>query len=169
MSLETRLHAVEEHTKLLNSKIDNLDVSALIDILHPVGEYYETSNEDFDPNVVWGGTWQLESEGMFHISGSTSGTYKVGTQGGSTKHKHGTSGHTLTVDEIPSHRHQTNDKVLIARSTAVFSNTPKYYGGNYETAYTNYVGGGKSHSHGDTGETTTLPPYTPVYRWHRTA
>lgn len=31
--------------------------SALLDMVHPVGSYYETSDATFDPNATWGGTW----------------------------------------------------------------------------------------------------------------
>ena len=30
---------------------------------HPVGEYYWTSNELFDPNESWGGTWERIQDG----------------------------------------------------------------------------------------------------------
>ena len=35
---------------------------SLLDLLHPIGEYYETSNTSFDPNVSWGGTWVKETD-----------------------------------------------------------------------------------------------------------
>ena len=38
-----------------------------------------------------------------------------------------------------------------------------------QTVYTGYTGGGGSHSHGDTGNASSLPPYLSVYAWKRTA
>lgn len=32
---------------------------AINDLIRPVGSYYETSDTSFDPNVTWGGTWEL--------------------------------------------------------------------------------------------------------------
>lgn len=32
-------------------------VNGLIDLVYPVGSYYETSNSNFNPNESWGGTW----------------------------------------------------------------------------------------------------------------
>ena len=32
-------------------------VQTMIDTVYPVGSYYETSDNTFDPNVVWGGAW----------------------------------------------------------------------------------------------------------------
>ena len=34
-----------------------------IDILYPIGSYFETSDMSFDPSEFWGGTWELETEG----------------------------------------------------------------------------------------------------------
>ena len=39
---------------------------------YPVGSYYETSDTSFDPNVAWGGTWELETQGQVHISAGSS-------------------------------------------------------------------------------------------------
>ena len=33
-----------------------------LDYTYPVGSYYETSNLNFNPNIVWGGIWELSSE-----------------------------------------------------------------------------------------------------------
>lgn len=53
MSIETRLHAVEEYLKILQTK-------SQLDYYYPVGSYYETSDASFIPNTAWGGTWASE-------------------------------------------------------------------------------------------------------------
>lgn len=63
------------------------DVMAIVNIVYPVGSYYETSDANFNPNAVWGGTWVLEAEGIVHISGTANGTYKVGTKYGANTKK----------------------------------------------------------------------------------
>lgn len=41
--------------------IKSIDAEAmLLDIFYPVGSYYDTSDENFNPNTVWGGSWTLE-------------------------------------------------------------------------------------------------------------
>ena len=40
----------------------------LIDLIYPVGSYYETSDDNFDPNESWIGTWEL-SDGKWHRVG----------------------------------------------------------------------------------------------------
>lgn len=96
------------------------------------------------------------------------------------------AGHTLTVNEIPSHRHTglDIDSVYIfgwdTGSTRGYRMDNASLGGLTNTANritTSYTGGGASHSHGNTGSTTpgntgsssNLPPYKVVYAWERTA
>ena len=67
MSIETRLHAVEEYLKILQTK-------SQLDYYYPVGSYYETSDASFDPNTAWGGTWVRANKGdKVLFSGDTSG------------------------------------------------------------------------------------------------
>lgn len=33
--------------------------TGLLNLIYPVGTYYETSDTDFDPNTSWGGTWEV--------------------------------------------------------------------------------------------------------------
>lgn len=64
------------------------NLMSIFDLFYPVGSYYETSDTSFNPNIVWGGTWELEAEGVVHISGTTNGSYRVGvgiTYGSNTK------------------------------------------------------------------------------------
>lgn len=36
-------------------KITSIQKSELLDFCHPVGEIFSTVNQDFDPNITWGG------------------------------------------------------------------------------------------------------------------
>lgn len=67
--------------------------SSWIDILHPVNSFY-ISYASTSPASLFGGTWT-------QITGAAiRGNNSVGYTGSDT--------HTLTVDEIPSHRHTQN-------------------------------------------------------------
>lgn len=47
----------------------NLIVERMNDIwqaVYPVGSYYETSDNDFDPVKDWGGDWEEVSPGRWH-------------------------------------------------------------------------------------------------------
>ena len=80
--------------------ITERSVKQLIDIIYPVGTYYETTNANFDPNVAWTGTtWQRITDGRVLIAGG--GDYSVGSNYGEKTHK-------ITTAEMPSHSHSAS-------------------------------------------------------------
>lgn len=157
----------------------------LLDFFYPVGSYYESSDTTFDPNVTWGGTWELEDEGLVHVSsGSNYAVSEDDQDGGSAQITYtptGTvEGHTLTVNQIPSHNHRAIRKWTSSANPATVAGNPSYgvvmanndtvSGASY--VYTTNTGGGQSHNHGFTGTQATLDnmqPYKVVNRWHRIA
>lgn len=124
---------------------------SIFDIFYPVGSYYETSDNTFDPNTAWGGTWVLEAEGNVHIGAGTN--YTIGNTGGEATH-------TLTVNEIPSHTHKTGIQNTAGALGTGSSTAYVYF--DQSTGYdTTATGGGQAHNN--------MPPYIVVNRWHRTA
>lgn len=130
----------------------------VLDNVYPVGSIYMNVNST-NPGTLFGGTWE-QIQGRFLLGMSSS--YPAGSQGGEAEH-------TLTVDEMPSHRH------IFARGYND-DNIPDYLGGSSasygiregsrdetSTSYytTNLVGGGQPHNN--------MPPYLSVYIWKRTA
>ena len=162
-----------------------ITTSALINIFYPVGSYYETSDGDFNPNTAWGGTWELEAQGLVHIGAGA--TYTIGSTGGSATHKHTTQSHKLTAAEsgLPAHTHTQakHRHELNTKWSSGSGSVEAYTMANNRTAgatrYTDYQtptinentakAATSAHSHGDTGETSTMQPYVAVNRWHRTA
>ena len=72
-------------------------VKQLIDIIYPVGTYYETTDNTFNPNTAWAGTtWQKITDGRVLIAGG--GDYTVGSNYGEKTHK-------VTIAEMPVHNH----------------------------------------------------------------
>lgn len=124
----------------------------LFDFIHPIGSYYETSDTAFDPNVSWGGTWVLETEGQVHVSAGTN--YIVGSTGGEATH-------TLTINEMPSHSHSYTK--YSGSGVQGASGTSYWVVGNPTDASlsTSTTGGGQAHNN--------MQPYIVVNRWHRTA
>lgn len=128
----------------------------LLDVIYPVGSYYETSDTNFNPNNAWGGTWQEDTKGRVLVaydSGDTSFD-NVGETGGSKylqKHKH------------------TEIDWLADTSYPLSLNTGDIQG----YAITNWssgVGTGRiGTNEAGTGESGNLQPYIVVKRWHRTA
>ena len=74
----------------------------LIDLFYPVGSYYETSDRNFNPNVVWGGTWVEDTQGYVTVGAGSDSTAPITLSVGS---KTGSANHSITTSEMPSHKH----------------------------------------------------------------
>ena len=131
----------------ISSFVNNLNFrqSSLIDFFYPVGSYYETSDISFDPNIAWGGTWNLEAEGQVHISAGTN--YTVGgaltdtTDGGSEfiqEHAHIFTNPTYTTAGAGSHSHAPGvaNRVFVTSTSGVeFTRHSRKQGTGAEVTY----------------------------------
>jgi len=105
-------------------------LAALLDTVHPVGEYWHTSS-DKTPTEIFGiGEWEEVQDRMLIGAG---GSYKQGTTGGSKTV-------TLTTSNLPSHTHSASSSSSGAhthtRGSMEISGGPIYthvqtLGGNY--------------------------------------
>lgn len=132
---------------------------SIFDIFYPVGSYYETSDDTFDPNVAWGGTWYKETEGQVHVSSGR--TYTV--TGADETHLInpetvvGTSDGGSTDAIIPYHNHSFTDPVIESSggstsgqssgSTGAASATTTSKASGSTGASSGSTGAGTSHSH----------------------
>lgn len=130
----------------------------LLDFFYPVGTMYYTENDDFNPATQWGGTWE-EIEGKFVLGCDSSDRVTSGLTGGEEKH-------TLTVDEIPSHKHNftkwaqgTGSDYSGGKVMSAFANGASLGGNSAVSTYN--TGGGSSHNN--------MPPYITAHIWKRTA
>jgi len=163
--------------------IESLQIAmaGLLNVFYPVGSYYETSDTVFNPNNEWGGTWELETEGLVHIGAGEN--YDVGDTGGEstvtlTKEQSGLPehGHGFTQPKIPNHHHSmgniwsngsgsssaytmSSNRTLSSRSTA----TDGGGGSCTDGAVINNTGADASQAHNN------MQPYIVVNRWHRIA
>jgi hypothetical protein len=81
--------------------------------------------------------------------GEAGGVAKPGSTWSQPTHVHATRPHTLTLSEIPSHRHPADP--YIGNFMGSGGNTHGEGGDSYGTRpYTGYAGGGAAHSHGNT-------------------
>lgn len=110
----TELGYLSGVTSNIQQQIDNISESYgdVINLLYPIGCYFETSNSDFNPNRSWQGTvWELEASGLVHVSADETdgGKYPVNSRGGSEQISYTPSGSNagtkLTVNEMPVHNH----------------------------------------------------------------
>lgn len=144
-------------------------IKELLNVFHPIGEYFETSDVNFDPNVSWGGTWVLDNDGTVLVSKSNNDGSKFNNLVGKII---GEENHILTADELAEHAHDEyidSNGVKVPYSLATgggesingaFTNlTVSSYAG--PAVLTGKVGENKAHNN--------IQPSKIIYRWHRTA
>ena len=136
----------------------------LLNLLHPVGSYY-WSSQSTNPGTLFGGTWTQVKDKFILAAGDS---YSVGATGGEAVHK-------LTVDEMPSHQHvqrmdNASGAVVTAGSDA----------GDGATSGGQWIDSSVLHWLKTTKQLTTMaaggdaahnnmPPYEVAYCWKRTA
>ena len=140
--------------------------ASFLNAIYPVGSIYISVNET-NPGTLFGGTWEQIKDRFLLACGDA---YINGKTGGRANHKHPTSEHTLTVDEMPSHAHSLMN-YNSAGDESGYKFVPNIGGGSkgFYNMGTAKNGGNKPHSHGDTGSANHMPPYLAVYMWKRTA
>lgn len=150
-----------------------------IDDIYPVGSIY-MSVSSTDPATLFGGTWAQIQDTFLLAAGAT---YAGGTSGGEASHHHGTKGHKLTAAEsgVPAHIHETANSMVVYNNASSVSTRMATSGSgtkislntalanNLNTYQNTAAAASSAHTHGDTEDTTTLPPYLAVYVWQRTA
>ena len=99
----TKIPAIDTKNNEQDSRISKLEskIASLLNSIYPVGSIYLSLTKS-PPSL--GGTWELIDEGKFLYSTTTTS----GETGGSLHHTHKTSGHVLTVGEMPMHKHTFN-------------------------------------------------------------
>lgn len=121
-------------------------------IAHPIGSYY-WSSDPTDPATLFGGTWEQVTDRFILAAGST---YKVGQTGGEATH-------ILTIDEMPSHNHESP---LLGYSGGSNGQGDDPFANRVDSGrsprdyYTKNAGGGQPHNN--------MPPYEVAYCWKRT-
>lgn len=138
--------------KELKDKVDRM-----WDYMYPVGSIYFSMIGKNPAETLGGGTWVLWGSGRVPVCVNT-GDPDFGTPGKTGGEKK----HTLTINEMPNHRHGVDNRTT--NQTA--SKTDGYimrgsYNGNSVASDTSYVGGGQAHN--------IMQPYITCYMWHRTA
>ncbi len=151
--LEEGIDALTENSRILDSRIEALenseiDMAAILNMVYPVGSIYISYNHT-NPQTLFGGSWTRLQDRFLYGAKSTD---TIGTTGGSSTHK-------LTIDEMPSHEHETYRSLNGASGTDRY--TPIKANSGYETTTTISEGGSKAHNN--------MPPYIKVSIWRRTA
>lgn len=135
--------------------IVNDNKTALVNLVYPVGTFYETDNVSFDPNVSWGGTWVEDSKGRVTVGLDESqpefeSILKIGGSKFLQKHMH-----WIVGNGKDSH-------VALGDSTWGWDNGVIPLRG--ENAGTHVIA-----DYAGEGDSENLQPYLVVKRWHRIA
>ena len=144
-----------------------------LDLYYPVGSIYQTSNANFDPNVTFGGTWELITNKFLIGAGDE---YENGAEGGSTEHTHkyGVMYHTYyyTVQMESGQggvlTMENGSETTLGTETTVIT-TDTVATNNANAASSKNVTAYAKSSIGYTGKESTIPPYKAVFMWERTA
>lgn len=128
---------------------------------YPVGSYYWTSDESFNPASIWSGSWEKMDAGMVLVSAGTNYPVSAGV------HKDGGSKDAI----VPSHNHSVGALSVPIKQEVNCSGTGGknlYYVNGSEQRYltvpahnTNYTGVSATNAN--------MPPYKNAYCWHRYA
>lgn len=131
-------------------------IKSFLDFFHPVGSIYISTSSTFNPQTAWGGTWKKTADGRCLIGASDK--YPLRSTGGEAEH-------TLTVNEMPAHRHYKsrvnwyNDLQTNGISVNIVAKSNLKVDGSDH--YTDYAGNSKAHNN--------MQPYLAVYIWERVA
>ena len=123
------------------------------DLIYPIGAIY-LSVSATNPATLFGGKWEQIKDRFLLAAGDT---YAIGTTGGEATHK-------LTVDEMPSHKHDLRaPSGNIAASGGAIGNefVVSDTQGKSLPKWTVAAGGNAAHNN--------MPPYIVVYVWKRVA
>ena len=126
--------------------------ASLFDLIYPVGAVYISMNNT-SPATLFGGSW-TKVEGKFLLG--TSSAYPSGSSGGEETH-------TLTVNEMPSHKHTfyLQRGSSTGEKTALLEWVMSSQVAGWQPWQTDGTGGGQAHNN--------MPPYLSVNIWYRTA
>ena len=142
-------------------------LTEIMNAIYPVGAIY-MSVSSTNPSVIFGGTWEQIQDRFLLACGSS---FLNGQTGGSVEHNHITGDCTLTIDQIPSHKHNNPCAVVYGGNAGIhrslFATDSDFWNMDDPNNPTSLSGGGQSHNHGNTGNSGNLPPYLAVYTWKR--
>ena len=145
--------AVPTKTSQLTNDSGFITAADIGNALYPVGSIYMSVNNT-NPSTFFGGTWEAWGAGKVPVGVDTNDTDFA-----TVEKTGGEKTHTLTVSEMPSHKHTveaigsgTTQQELTAFNVGTTSGIDGYAG-------TDFTGGGQAHNN--------LQPYITCYMWKR--
>lgn len=162
-----KMNSTDMTSQEVDNFVNSLNISgtSILNMFYPVGSIYQTIDDGFNPNIRWGGTWELIEEGRFLQATETSQTGGNEVEAGLPNF----GGYLdLRATDYNASPVAWADGVFIKSTTAGYSvdavhqqnsaaNVMRY---NFDAHYYNSIYG---------NSTTVQPPAIKVYMWHRTA
>lgn len=159
----TQEELLEQAAEVLATKAaggGSVDVQAIIDEVlaqvqendkqkYPVGYLWISADSTSPADVLGFGTWERIQDQFLLAAGST---YTAGSTGGEATH-------TLTIDEMPSHNHESRGWAAVKDGSGEYKTLGAQ--GSSRDYGTDPAGGDQPHNN--------MPPYLAVYVWQRTA
>jgi len=127
---------------------NNVSVSALINLIYPVGSLYFSASA-VNPEKLFSGTKWDQIKDRFLLASGTN--YDLGATGGEAEH-------TLTIAEMPSHSHIFGTKSASVASGTNYARLDSTFT-NPSSALVESAGGSLPHNN--------MPPYLAVNVWKR--
>ena len=174
-----------EHTDNYDERLTIIEEwkNNFLNTVYPVGSIYMSVN-NVSPSTLFGGTWAPIYSRMLIGAGGLNegnthnsfGTAAAGTLQFAAGEMGGELQHTLTVTEMPAHRHNFRtcykDDYGIADGPTLFGRLSSQGNEAGLSAFNNY--NGKQYimtmlNTGGSGPHNNMPPYLGVYMWKRTA
>lgn len=150
----------------------------VLQLIYPVGSVYQTTDQNFDPAVVWGGAWErIKGRVLVGVDDGDPDFSKAGKTGGKKAHNHQYGiRYAVNYAKISGEDSPAADSGSLtvinmddgSEGTRSTLPTGRYnFGPSSDQMQVTESGGKKI-----TAKTTTesvLPPYYTVYIWRRTA
>ena len=139
-----------------NGNTSKAPIFKLVDFFLPVGITIAIEDENFNPNIVYGGTWVREKGTVtIGVDEDDPDFAKAGIEGGEKEH-------TMTLDELVPHKHGISGAGNIT------------YANGYPTLMANNEGDNKGNwkqtdESGSGKPFKILQPYRTKYKWRRIA
>lgn len=139
--------------------LDAATLNYAFQLMHPVGSVYISTSSANPANIFGFGTWEPCCVGRFPL-GVDENDPEIGLSGIVDGEKE----HTLTIDEMPKHRH-----TQISANSGSSGLTGTTYSGLGWSTGNNEILGNAMQNTGGSQPHNNMPPYETFYFWKRTA
>lgn len=142
---------IPEASKVTDDNINEIK-NAINNLIYPIGAIIANDNENFDPNILYGGTWEKIKGKMIIGYDESDGDFNTLTATGGSKT------HTQTVAELARHYHVQSPGGRLTNAVQQVGAAIVTTTDNGNTGYT-----------GESQPMDILNPYYVANLWHRIA